>query len=258
VATTVHSTAIIESGAELGEDVVIGAYAYVGKDVHLGDRCEIRHHATVDGRTTLGCENIIYPYAFLGGLTQDLKYKGGNPGLRIGNGNVFREYVTVHVSTLADDETLVGDYNTVLAYAHIGHDCVVGNNNIISSLAAFGGHCVIGNYTNIAWNTGIHQFVKVGNYAMAAAASTVTMDLPPFMLAHGSPAHVRTFNRVLLERQEFTTQAISDVKYIYKLLYRSHYSRKKALQLMAEKKCADGDVFDQVLRFASQSERGFC
>jgi UDP-N-acetylglucosamine acyltransferase len=258
VTTAIHSTAIVESGAELGEDVVIGAYAYVGKDVHLGDKCEVRHHASVDGRTTLGRENIIYPYAFIGGLTQDLKYKGGNPGLRIGNGNVFREYTTVHVSTSADCETLVGNYNTVLAYAHIGHDCVVGNSNIISSLAALGGHCVMGNYTNIAWNAGIHQYVKVGNYAMAAAAATVTMDLLPFMLAHGSPARVRTFNRVLLERQGFTAQAIADVKYVYRLLYRSSYGRRRALQLIAERKCTDGDVFDQVLSFASQSERGFC
>jgi UDP-N-acetylglucosamine acyltransferase len=258
MATAIHPTAVVESGAEIAEDVSIGAYAYVGREVHLGARCEVRHHATVDGRSLLGQENIIHPYAFIGGLTQDLKYQGGNPGLRIGDGNVFREYATVHVSTSSERETLVGNRNTILAYAHIAHDCVVGDDNIFSSLAALGGHCVVGNFTNIAWNAGIHQFVKVGNYAMAAASSVVTMDLPPFMLAQGAPARVRTFNRVLLERQGFSEESISEVKYIYKLLYRSYCTRKKALRTLEKKKRVEGDVFDQLLSFAAQSERGFC
>jgi UDP-N-acetylglucosamine acyltransferase len=255
---TIHPTAIVEKGAEIGQDVVIGAYAYIGQDVQLGDRCEVQHHATVDGRTILGRENIIWPYAFIGGLTQDLKYQGGNPGLRIGDANVFREYVTVHVSTSAKGETIVGNRNHVLAYAHIAHDCVIGDDNIISSLAALGGHCVLGHHTNIAWNAGVHQFVKVGNYAMAAASAVVTMDLPPFMLAEGYPARVRTFNQVLLKRQGFDDQAIANVKYIYKMLYRSHHNRSHVLRIFAEKKQIQGDVFDQVLNFAAQSKRGFC
>jgi len=171
---------------------------------------------------------------------------------------VFREYVTVHMSTSAEGETRVGNRNTVLAYAHIAHDCRVGDDNILSSLSALGGHCVLGNFTNIAWNAGIHQYVKVGDYAMAAASTVVTMDLLPFMLAQGSPARVRIFNHVGLERHGFSEEAISDVKSIYKLFYRSCYSRKKVLRLLEKKRRAEGDVFDQVLCFAARSERGFC
>lgn len=137
--TKIHPTAIIEKGAELADDVEVGAYAYVGAEVKIGSGTIIAHHATVDGNTVIGCNNQIFPYAFIGGKTHDLKFKGGNPGLLIGDRNVFREYTTAHLATADGNNTIIGNDNNILAYSHIAHDCVVGNKIVMSSHAALGG-----------------------------------------------------------------------------------------------------------------------
>ena len=141
--TNIHKTAIIEKGAEIDEGVEIGAYAYIGATVKIGAGTVVAHHATVDGNTVMGKNNQIFPYAFIGGKTHDLKFKGGTPGLRIGDNNVFREYTTSHCSTADQTFTIVGNNNNILAYSHIAHDCIVGNNIVMSSHAALGGHVVV-------------------------------------------------------------------------------------------------------------------
>lgn len=254
--TDIHPTAIIEPGAELDEGVTIGAYAYIGAKVKIAKGTEVMHHATVDGATTMGHDNEVHPYAYVGGKTHDLKYKGGCPGLMIGNGNVFREYTTVHCATTEEFNTIVGDNNLLLAYSHIAHECIVGNHLVMSSHAALGGHVQIGDRVNIGWGAGLHQFCRVGDYAMVGAASKVVQDVPPYMIADGSPAMVRTTNKVGLERAGFTAEDINLVRRVFKMFYKEGLNRGQAAEKLSAQISADSEIAKTFLAFVQGSERG--
>ncbi|MDR1906789.1 MAG: acyl-ACP--UDP-N-acetylglucosamine O-acyltransferase [Puniceicoccales bacterium] len=253
----IHPTAIIESGAQIAADVTIGAFAYIGKNVVIGPGNRIQHHASVDGHTTLGESNTIFPYACLGGQTQDLKYTGDRTGLSIGDHNIFREYTTIHTATKEGSVTKIGHHNAFLAYTHVAHDCTVGDHIIMSSLAALAGYVTLGNYVNIAWNSGVHQFCKVGDYAMLAASSKVIMDVLPFMLAEGQPAKTRYFNKVNLQRHQFSPEDIEHVKNIYRILFHSKYNHSEALEQLKQYRQIS-DVYEVVIRAIESSQRGFC
>ena len=253
----IHPTAIIEEGAQLAPEVTIGAYAYIGKNVIIGRGSYIHHHATVDGNTTLGERNEVFPYAFIGGKTQDLKHTGGWTGLTVGDDNTFREYVTVHCGTHEGEITAVGNHNVMLAYSHIAHDCVVGDHLVMSASSALGGHCVVGNHVNIGWNAGIHQFCRIGDYAMASACSKVVQDIPPYMIADGNAAEVKIFNKVGLSRQGFSEEELALVKFIYKAFYRQGLNRTQACQKLKEHPDAANPVLTRFLAFAESSDRGF-
>ncbi|MDR0351627.1 MAG: acyl-ACP--UDP-N-acetylglucosamine O-acyltransferase [Puniceicoccales bacterium] len=254
----IHNTAIIEPGAQLADDVEVGAQAYIGKYVKIGSGSIVMHHATVDGDTSIGHANVIHPYAYLGGLTQDLKYAGEHTGLLIGNHNVFREFFTVHTATKPNESTIIGDDNTFLAYAHVAHDCVIGNGIIMSSHAALGGHVIIGDHANIGWSAGIHQFCRVGNYAMVSAMAKATMDVPPYMIADGMPARIRSFNRINLERHGFSEQDVRIVKEIYLALYAQTKVRAETLMELRKASTIPGDLYDNVCSFFESSDRGVC
>ena len=227
---SIHPTAIIENGAQLGKDVSIGAYAYIGSHVTLGDNCTVHHHATIDGHTTLGTNNIVYPYSFLGAKTHDLKYKNGTCYLKIGNDNVFREYVSIHTATSDGDATIIGDHNYILAFTHIGHDCKLGNHIIMSAQIATGGHVWIDDYANIGGNSSIHQFCHIGAYAMLGGHSFLKKDIPPFMIACGVPAVAKTYNRIGILRRGFSEEERIIVKQMYKLMYESGLNRTQAIE----------------------------
>lgn len=253
----IHPTAVIEAGSQLGADVEVGAYAFVGADVTLGARTRLHHHATVEGNTVVGEACEVFPYACIGGKTQDLKFKGGRPGVRIGDRNVFREFSSVHAATADGDVTTVGSDNTILAYCHIAHDCVVGNRVIMSNYAGLAGHVVVGDHVLIAAYGGVHQFCRVGAHAMVAACTKLVQDLPPFFIADGNPGTVRTFNKVGLERLGFTPEQIDRVKTIYRVLYREGLNRSQALEKLAAHRDAETEEFRSLLSFAQASERGF-
>jgi len=151
---SIHPTAIIEQGAQLDEGVTVGAYAYIGAEVSIGSGTVVQHHATVEGSTVLGRDNEIFPYAYIGAKTHDLKYNGGKPGLKIGDRNVFREYTSVHLATKDAEDTLVGSDNVILAYSHIAHDCIIGDRLVMSSHSALGGHVVVGDHVVVGWGVG--------------------------------------------------------------------------------------------------------
>jgi UDP-N-acetylglucosamine acyltransferase len=257
MAERIHPTAIIESGAHLAADVQIGAYAFVGSGVTLGARTRLHHHASVEGNTVLGSDCEVFAFACLGGKTQDLKFKGGNPGVRIGERNVFREYVSVHAATADGDFTTVGSDNTILAYSHIAHDCVVGNRVIMSNYAGLAGHVVIEDHVLIGAYGGVHQFCRVGSHAMLAACAKLVHDLPPYFIADGAPATVRTFNKVGLERFGFTAVQIDYVKQLHRILYREGLNRGQALEKLGAHPAANSSEFARMLAFAKVSERGF-
>lgn len=226
----IHPTAIIEPGAVIDPTVQIGAYAYIGSRVEIGPGCRIHHHATVDGLTVLGADNEIFPYAFIGGKTHDMKYQGGETGLIVGSRNTFREYSTVHVATGDGDFTRVGDDNLVLAYSHIAHDCQIGNHLIMSSHAALGGHVTVEDHVNIGWGSGVHQFCRLGQHGMVAAMSKQVHDLMPFMISDGNPAAIRMVNKVGLERHGLEESVIGQIQHWYRIIFRDGLNRSQALE----------------------------
>jgi len=256
MSTDIHPTAIIEPGCELDEGVTVGAYAYIGPKVRIGKDSEVMHHATVDGATTMGQGNEVHPYAYVGGKTHDLKFKGGTPGLRIGDRNVFREFTTIHCATSEASETIVGHDNLVLAYSHIAHECVVGNHLVMSSHAALGGHVQIGDHVNVGWGAGVHQFCRVGNFGMVGAASKVVQDVPPFMIADGSPAMVRTTNKVGLERAGFSSEEIALARRVFKLFYKEGLNRRQATEQLCTIAAREHMIVETFLKFVGDSERG--
>lgn len=254
--TRIHPTAIIEDGAEIGDGCEIGAFTFIGSGVTLGDRCKIHHHATVEGFTETGYENEVFPYAMVGGKTHDLKYKGGQPGLRIGHKNVFREYTTLHPATNDGEFTVLGDHNTILAYSHVAHDCQIGNHLVMSSHSAFGGHVICGDRVNIGWGAGVHQFCHLGTLSMVGAASKVVQDVPPFLIADGNPSVCRTFNRVGLERAGYSAEQISLVHRIFKILFREGLNRGQSLERLRTDEAAENPIVQQMIDFFTSSTRG--
>jgi UDP-N-acetylglucosamine acyltransferase len=256
VPTHIHPTAIIEPGAELGEDVAVGAYAYVGSEACLGAGTVLHHHACVEGFTHLGRENEVFPFSLLGSKTHDLKFKGGRPGLRIGDRNVFREYVTVHVATNDAEFTQLGNDNVILAYSHVAHDCIVGSHLVMSSHAALGGHVIVGDHVNVGWNAGVHQFCRLGAHSMAGACAKVVQDVPPGLIADGNPATIRTINKVGLERHGFSPEDIALTRVIYKILYREGLNRTQAVERLRTHLSAAHPLVSGMLEFIQQSQRG--
>lgn len=256
MAAAIHPTAIIEPGAELGPDVAVGAYAFVGAGVKLGAGTKLHHHASVEGNTELGAACEVFPYACLGGKTQDLKFKGGNPGVRIGDRNVFREYVTVHAATFDGDFTRIGSDNVFLASTHVAHDCVLGNRIIMSNGAVLAGHVVVEDHVVIGGYGGVHQFCRLGAHAMLSACAKLVHDLPPFFIADGVPAEIRAVNKVGLERHGFTPERIDRVKLIHRILYRDGLNRTQALEKLAAHPEAASAEFQHLLAFARAGTRG--
>ena len=256
MAAKIHPTAIVEAGAQLADDVELGAYAYVGAAVTLGAGTRLHHHASVEGNTTLGAGCEIFPYACIGGKTQDLKFKGGRPGLRIGERNVFREYVTIHCATADGDFTRIGSDNTLLANCHVAHDCTLGDHIVMSNGAVLAGHVMVGDRVVIGGYGGVHQFCRLGAYAMLSATAKLVHDLPPYFIADGTPAEVRAINKVGLERNGFAAPQLDRVKQIYRTLYRDGLNRSQALEKLAAHPEAGSEEFRLMLEFARSSQRG--
>jgi UDP-N-acetylglucosamine acyltransferase len=254
--TSVHPTAIIENGAELDQGVNVGAYAYIGAFAKIGSGTHIMHHATVDGNTVLGKANEVHPYAYVGGKTHDLKYKGGVQNLKIGDRNVFREFTTVHCATAEGLLTELGNDNVILSYSHIAHECVVGDHLIMSSHAALGGHVQVGNHVNIGWGSGIHQHCRVGDHAMVGASSLAVQDIPPYVIANGNPAKSRTINKIGLERSGFTQEQISAIRNVYRLFYKKQLNRSQAIEALKETDLLNVGEVKHFCSFIESSERG--
>lgn len=257
MATKIHSQSIVEEGAQIGQDVEIEAFAIVGKNAIIQDGTIIRHHATVEGNVTLGENNEVYPYALIGGLTHDLKFTGGEPKLIIGHNNVFREYVTAHVATKAEDSTSIGSNNVFLAYSHVAHDCKIGNHLVMSSHSALGGHVEVEDYVNIGWGVGVHQFCRLGRHCMVSACSKLVQDVPPFMLADGSPAEIRSINKVGMERSGFEKAEVDIAKGVFKTLFRGDFNRRQAIDYLQNgSSLAGNNITSEIIEFTQKSERG--
>ena len=219
--TRVHPTAIVAASAELAADVVIGPYTVVGAGTRIGAGTSIGAHVVIADRTSIGRDNRVFQFASVGEIPQDRKYTGDPTRTVIGDGNVIREFVTIHAGTAQDKGvTTIGDGNWLLAYSHIAHDCVIGNGTTFSNNAQLAGHVVIDDYAVLGGFVGVHQFCRVGTHAMLAAGSIVLQDVPPYVTVSGSPAAPRGTNSEGLRRRGFSSDDIAAIKRAYKTLYR--------------------------------------
>jgi UDP-N-acetylglucosamine acyltransferase len=251
----IHPTAIIHPKAQIGAGCEVGPYCIIGEHVTLGDKCKLHSHAVIDGHTRLGQGNEIFPFAALGMKTQDLKYKGGNPRLEIGDHNVFREGVTVHCATNDGEATVVGSRNLFLIQAHVAHDCILGNHIIMSGFAGLAGHCVVEDHAIFAGYVAVHQFCRIGRLSMIGGCSKIVQDVPPFMIVDGNPGETRTINKVGLERNGIGDEAQSALKLAYKIIFREGLTISNALSKI------EGDLpalpeINHLVQFIRASERG--
>lgn len=236
MARSIHPSAFVDPGAELGEDVVIGPCALVEDEVVIGDRTVVDAFASVKRYTVMGRDNHVHSHAMVGGEPQDLKFHGEVTRLVIGNGNTIREFATLHRGTEGGGgETRVGDDNLLMAYTHVAHDCRLGDHIVMSNNATLAGHCQVGDGAIIGGLSAVHQFVRVGDHAFVGGMSGIAQDLPPWMLAVGNRAAVQSPNIVGLRRLGASRELMAAFKQAFRLTWFSGMPRPDALyQLEAE------------------------
>ena len=222
MADRIHPTAIIDKGASIADDVTIGCYSFIGADVTLNEGCVLHSHVVIDGRTTLGKNNEVYPFAVLGKAPQHIKYEGEPSMLEIGDNNVIRESVTIHRGTAVGTmKTVIGDNNNFFAGVHIAHDCIIANNTIFVNDSMAGGHAEVDDFAYISSNSGIRQFVRIGKYAMVAPTAAITSDVIPFGFAFGVKPALSGLNLIGLRRRGFSKEQIDTLRRAYRLLFAS-------------------------------------
>src|SRR5689334_23675079 len=251
----IHPTAIVDPGAEIGAGTTIGPYCIVGPNVVLGPSCWLQHHVTLCGPMKAGAKNKYYAYCSIGQQTQDLKYRGEPTYLEIGDENTFREFVTVNRSTTSEGKTRIGNSGNFLAYSHVGHDCTVGNHVVFSNNGTLAGHVQVGDHAVMGGLTAVHQFCRIGRFAITGGCSKIVQDVPPFMIADGNPAEIRGINQVGLERAGFAPEKIKPIKEAYRIIYRKNLNTAQAITELREKLGASEEV-RTIVEFIENSERG--
>ena len=251
----IHATAIVDPRAEVGEGSIIGPYSVVGPDVSIGEGCWLQHHVTLVGPARIGPRNKFYAYCSIGQQSQDLNYQGEPTYLEIGEANIFREFVTVNRSTASTGKTRIGNGGNFLAYSHIGHDCTVGDQVVFSNNGTLAGHVQVGDHAIMGGLTAVHQFCRIGRFAITGGCSKIVQDVPPFMIADGNPAKVRGINLVGLERNNFSAESVRLIKEAFRLIYRSKYNTRQALEAMTKELPATDEIA-QITEFIRNSERG--
>jgi UDP-N-acetylglucosamine acyltransferase len=254
-ATHIHPTAVIDPGARIGAGCEVGPYCVVGAGVELGDGCWLQHHVSLEGPSVFGNANRFHSFCSLGQKTQDIKYAGEPTFLHVGDGNTFREFVTVHRGTAPGSTTRIGHRGLFLAYTHIAHDCTVGDDVIFSNNGTLAGHVEVGDFAVIGGLTAVHQFCRIGAHAMTGGCSKIVQDVPPYMLADGNPAKVRSHNKVGLERRGFSEANMRAIKEAYRIIYRSHLNVQQAVEQMRAD-LPELPEIEQIITFITTSPRG--
>ena len=254
----IHATAIVDSTAEIDDDVQVGPYCIVGAGVKIGKGSRLKSHVVVEGRTTLGQGNTVFPFASVGSMPQDLKYRGEASELIIGHRNIIREYVSLNPGTTGGGMlTRVGDDNLLMMYCHIAHDCILGSRNVIANGATLGGHVTIQDHVIVGGLVGIHQFVKIGSGAILGAGSMVSKDVPPFCNATGDRARLRGLNLEGLRRRGYNRAKIDALKRAYRIIFQSKKKTSEALQKVREEIAPSAEI-DLLIGFIESSQRGIC
>ena len=252
---SIDPRAVVAEGAKLAPGVEVGAYAIIGPDVEIGEGTVIGPHAIVTGWTRLGARNKVFQFASIGDAPQDKKYAGEPTRVEIGDGNVFREYVTVNRGTAKDKGiTRIGDDNLFMASSHVAHDCVVGSHCVFANLATLAGHVEIGDHVILAGFTGVHQFCKIGSHAFIANNTAVTRDVPPYIMAVGHPAEPHSVNATGLSRRGFSPEQVRNIKNAFRTLYRSDLPLEEAVTRLREAAATQPEIVPFV-EFIGRSTR---
>ncbi|MCB1837168.1 MAG: acyl-ACP--UDP-N-acetylglucosamine O-acyltransferase [Alcanivoracaceae bacterium] len=252
----IHPSAIVDPKAELAADVEVGPFSIIGPDVQIDAGTIIGPHVVVRGPTRIGKGNRIFQFASVGEDCQDKKYKGEPTRLEIGDNNIIREGATLHRGTVQDNSlTRVGSNNLFMAYVHIAHDCIVGDNCIFANNASIAGHVHVGDGVILGGFTGVHQFCKIGSYAMTSLYSVVNMDIPAFVMVQGYPARARGMNFEGMKRRGYSKELISQLRAAYRTLYRSGLTLAEALARLQDE-AGDSAEMAMLLDSLQRSERG--
>ncbi|MBU3567223.1 acyl-ACP--UDP-N-acetylglucosamine O-acyltransferase [Polynucleobacter alcilacus] len=251
--TRIHASAVIDSKAELASDVEIGPYSVIGPNVKIGAGTKVGSHTVIEGHTTIGIDNHFAHFAAIGGVPQDMKYRGEPTQLVIGDRNTIREFTTIHTGTVQDGGvTRLGNDNWIMAYVHIAHDCQVGNNTIFASNAQIAGHVHVEDWAILGGMSGVHQFVRIGQHAMLGGASALVQDIPPFVMAAGEKASPHGINVEGLKRRGFSSESITALRQAYKVLYKDGLSFEDAkveIQKMIAASAADAATVEKLTQF---------
>ena len=256
--TVIHATAVVDPRAQIGEGTTIGPHAVIGANVRLGANCTIGASAVVEGWTDIGDETEIFPFASIGLIPQDLKFKGEQTRLVIGRRNIFREFVTINRGTRGGGGvTEIGDRNVFMAYVHVAHDCHVGHDTIFGPHATLGGHVTVEDFANISAGSAVHQFCRVGRHGFIGGYSVVTKDALPFARTVGSrPARIFGVNTVGLTRRGLEADVIEKLKRSFRYLLQSKLNTTKALQQIQKDRSLACDEVQYLVEFIRTSQRG--
>ena len=251
----IHKTAIIEDGAVLGENVSVGAYSVIGPQVKLGDGVSIHSHVVLDGDTDVGEGTVIFPFASIGTVPQDLKYAGEKSRLIIGKNNKIREHTTMNPGTeFGGYETIVGDNNLFMMATHVAHDCILGSNIIMANNATLGGHVTVGDYAVIGGLAAVHQFVRIGAFAVIGGMSGVENDVIPYGRVKGERAFLAGLNLVGMERRGFSKDEMKSLQAAMKKIFKDEGTMADRLLQVAEDYAGNEHVMD-IIKFAQEKTR---
>lgn len=252
----IHSSAIVDSGARLADNVTVGPYSIVGPDVEIGEGTTIGPHVVIGGPTKIGRDNHIFQFCSIGEDPQDKKYAGESTRLVIGDGNTIREFCTINRGTAQDRGTTeLGDENWVMAYVHVAHDCVVGNHTVLANCATLAGHVTVGDHAILGGFTKVHQFCRVGAYAFCGMDSGLNRDVPPYVTVSGMPAEPKGINVEGLKRHGFDRETIRAIRRAYRLLYRSGLRLEQAVEQIRSLG-READAVVPMIEFIEASSRG--
>lgn len=253
----IHPTAIIDEQARIHAEADIGPYCVVQGEVTIGARTRLMAHAYLEGPLAVGEDNTFFPYCSIGAAPQDMKYKGERSETRIGNGNRFREFVTVHRGTEGGGlVTSLGDDNLLLAYTHVAHDCIVGSHNIFSNGVTLGGHVVVGDWVVLSGLSAVHQFCRIGSHAIVGGGSIITQDVAPYSMTV-APREAKLFgaNKVGLQRRGFSEESVNALHKAFRLLGSKTLNTTQAMEKIRTEVAQTPEVVE-VLAFIERSERG--
>ncbi|MGH9796743.1 MAG: acyl-ACP--UDP-N-acetylglucosamine O-acyltransferase [Candidatus Polarisedimenticolia bacterium] len=252
----IHPTAVVDPGARLGEGTVVGPFSVIGERVILGAECIVGPHAVIEGPSVLGARCRVFPFAAIGLPPQDLKFRGEETTLEVGDDNVFREGVTVHRGTAGGGGvTRIGSHNLLMAQTHVAHDCRVGNHVIFANAATLAGHVTVEDAATVGAFSGVHQFCRVGRHAYIGGYSVLTQDALPYVLTVGNRAKSFGINVIGLERRQVPATTIAALKQAYRVLFRSRLAQPEALARL-EAELGSVEEVRILADFVRTSERG--
>lgn len=255
MSVSVHPTALVDPGAELGDGTVVGPFAIVGPDVITGPGCRLEARATLERYVRLGEGVQVGVGSVLGGLPQDLKFKGEETWVEVGAGTVLREYCTINRGTSASGLTAVGAGCFLMSYVHVAHDCRIGDEVVIANGTQIAGHVTVHGHASLSGLVAVHQFVTIGGYAFISGCTRVNQDVPPYVKAAGNPMELFGLNSIGLQRNGFAPETISTLKRCYRLFFNSDLNLSQALE-RARLDLPSTPEVDSFIHFVESSGRG--